>query len=365
MRQIITLALLLLGSAGLAQNVAVYVSDAGNFNNPPWQILRFDGNGANPSVFIGTNLNWPQDILFLADSNTVLISNLGSNRITRHNANSGSYINDFATGIAGPTRTKIGPDGLLYVLQWNGSGTVRRYQLDGTYMGEFTTVGVPQSIGLDWDAAGNLYVSSYNGDLVRKYDTAGVDLGLFIDSNLAGPTNIWFDANGDLLVSDYDATSVKRFDSSGNFLGDFLTGLSNSEGVAYLPNGDILMGNGATNSVKRFAPNGTYLQEFIDSGAGNLITPNAVVIREVPLVVPELAGPEIGILYPALGSEFHRTKDVANERIRVEIYNNSGHFVELMSGTTWHATNVAEGVYVVLARFPDGTSASQKIVVAK
>lgn len=74
---------------------------------------------------------------------------------------------------------KVGPDSLLYVLQWNGVGKVRRYQLDGTYLGEFTTTGVSQSIGIDWDNKGNLYVSSYNGDLVRKFDTAGVDYGNF------------------------------------------------------------------------------------------------------------------------------------------------------------------------------------------
>lgn len=104
---------------------------------------------------------------------------------------------------------KIGADSLLYVLQWSGNGKVRRYQLDGTYAGEFTSVGVPQSIGLDWDSNGNLYVSSYTGDNVRKFDPNGNDLGLFVTSNLAGPTNIWFDDNGDLLVSDYDGTAVK------------------------------------------------------------------------------------------------------------------------------------------------------------
>lgn len=33
---------------------------------------------------------------------------------------------------------KIGPDSLLYVLQWSGKGTVKRYKLDGTNLGDFT-----------------------------------------------------------------------------------------------------------------------------------------------------------------------------------------------------------------------------------
>ena len=261
------------------QNMEIYVSDAGNFSNPPWQILKFDENGENPQVFIKDNLSWPQDIVFLDESNTVLVSNFSSNRITRHNAVTGAYISDFAQSISEPTRMKIGKDNLLYVLQWSGTGKVRRYELDGTFVGDFTSLGVSQSIGLDWDKDGNLYVSSYNGDLVRKFDPQGKDAGVFINSNLVGPTNIWFDENGDLLVSDYDSTSVKRFDPDGNYLGPFLTGLGNSEGVAIFANGNILIGNGRTNSVKMFAKDGTYIEDFVESGSGGLITPNAVVIR--------------------------------------------------------------------------------------
>ena len=271
---------LLLASNTFCQTIEVYVSDAGNFSSPPWQILKFDENGENPEVFINSNLAWPQDIVFIEDQDIVLISNLNSGTITKHNSATGAFIKNFATGISGPTRMKIGADSLLYVLQWTGNGKVRRYQLDGTFVDEFTSVGVPQSIGIDWDENGNLYISCYGGDNVRKFDTNGNDLGLFINSNLLGPTNIWFDAAGDMLVSDYNGTAVKRFDSAGIYVSDFLTGLSNSEGVDFFPNGNILIGNGATSSVKLFDNAGNYLEDFISSGAGNLLTPNAVVIRE-------------------------------------------------------------------------------------
>jgi hypothetical protein len=176
---------------------------------------------------------------------------------------------------------KIGADSLLYVLQWSGNGKVRRYELDGTFVDEYTSTGVTQSIGIDWDNEGNLYVSSYGGALVRKFDTSGVDLGIFINSNLAGPTNIWFDDNGDLLVIDYNGTSVKRFNSNGVFINNFITGLGSAEGVDFFPNGNILIGNGATHSVKMYESNGVYIEDFIPNGSGGLITPNAIVIREV------------------------------------------------------------------------------------
>ena len=270
------------------QNFEIYVSDAGNFSNPPWKIFKYDENGENPEVFIDTVLAWPQDIVFLEDQQVVLISNLNSGRITKYNSSTGDYIGNFATGIAGPTRMKIGADSLLYVLQWSGNGKVRRYQLDGTYVGEFTNLGVPQSIGLDWDSSGNLFVSSYSGDNVRKFDPNGNDLGVIVASNLAGPTNIWIDENGNLFVLDYDGTAVKKFNSSGVFQNNFINGLSQSEGVDFFSNGNILIGNGATSSVKLFDSNGVYIKEFIPSGSGGLLRPNAVVIREVaPVNVQE------------------------------------------------------------------------------
>ena len=279
---------LLLSSIVTSQTTEIYISDAGNLENPPWQILKFDENGENPEVFINSNLAWPQDILFLDDQNLVLISNLNTNQITKYNSTSGSYLGNFATGISGPTRMKIGEDSLLYVLQWTGNGKVKRYQLDGTFVDDFTSVEVPQSIGIDWDSTGNLYVSSFSSNNVRKFDSNGNDLGLFINSNLQGPTNIWFDDNGDLFVLNWNGTTVKRFDSAGNYLGDFMTGLFHCEGVDFFSNGNILIGNGETSSVKLFDSNGNYLEDLIDSAAGNLLTPNAVVIREnVSVSIPD------------------------------------------------------------------------------
>lgn len=276
--------LLSLTSSVFCQATEIYVSDAGNFSSPPWKILKFDENGGNPEIFINTELAWPQDIVFLEEQQVVLISNLNTGRITKYNSSTGEYIEDFATGISGPTRMKIGADSLLYVLQWGGNGRVRQYQLDGTFVNAFTNVGVPQSIGIDWDSNGNLYVSSYIGDNVRKFDQNGNDLGLFVTTNLLGPTNIWFDDNDDLLVIDYNGTAVKRYDTTGNYVSDFITGLGNAEGVDFFPNGNILIGNGATSSVKMFDSNGNYIEDLIPSGSGGLMTPNAVVIRETNTV---------------------------------------------------------------------------------
>lgn len=349
----------------MAQADGIYVSDAGNFNAPPWQIVHYDQAGQNPSPFITTELNWPQDILFLEDSNVVLISNLGSGTINRHDATTGDYLGPFATGLLGPTRMKVGPDGLLYVLQWQGEGIVRRYALDGSSLGEFTSVGVTQSIGLDWDGSGDLYVSSYNADLVRRFDPQGNDLGVFIDSHLIGPTNIWFDTNGDLLVADYDGASVKRFDSSGNYLGVFINGLMNTEGVDHYPDGRFLLGDGGTSSVKLFEADGTFVQDFVPSGSGGLMTPNAVVIRgqltlgtteHVDTVPAELFLPNVGRIFTL--------QDGLLERIRrMHIHNSVGKLVDRSIHPLWSAEALPAGTYLVVVEWKNGGLATQQLQV--
>ena len=264
---------------------------------------------------------------------------------------------------------KIGPDSLLYVLQWSGNGKVRRYDLTGTYLGEFTATGVPQSIGLDWDSNNNLYVSSYNGDYVRKFDTAGNDLGIFINSNLLGPTNIWFDSNGDLLVADYNGTAVKRYDSNGTYLNDFITGLGNCEGFDFFPNGNILIGNGSTSSVKMYDSNGNYLKDLIPSGSGNLLTPNAVRIREVSTV--GLASDPIAkshFIYPNTGTEFYINTSNGNKIEELALVNLSGQIVKLIK-TMEHETikldDVPEGIYLVKIKLDKVGVVTERIVVRK
>jgi len=262
----------------------IYVSDIGNFEKGPWKIIKYDGNGENPKIFTDKNLGWPQDFYFLEDEDIVLITNFTIGNIARFDISTGEFKGNFATGLGGPTRMKLGPGGFLYVLQWLGNGKVFRYKLDGTFVDEFTSVAVKESIGLDWDAAGNLYVSSFNGGangFVRKFDPSGNDLGLFIESGLQGPTNIWFDAEGNLIVNDWQGGSVKKFDPSGKLVGPFISGVSQPEGVDFLPDGNILIGSGGTSSVKMYNSNGGFIKNLVPQGSGGLRTPNAVAVRKI------------------------------------------------------------------------------------
>jgi streptogramin lyase len=305
--------------------------------------------------------------LFLEDQGIVLISNLSTGEINRHDSQTGAYINHFATGIGGPTRIKIGADDLIYVLQWNGNGKVWRYNQDGTFVDEFTATGVAQSIGLDWDAAGNLYVSSYTGDLVQKYSSTGVDLGTFIDSDLVGPTNIWFDSSGDLFVVDYSGGAVKRFDSDGNFIENYISGLQFAEGVAFNPIDDsMLLGNGGTAAVKLFTSTGTFIEDIVASGAGDLLTPNAVVLRDNTLGV-NANKPLLRLTQQSIGQTFTFDPAIKSSYDVVVVYNFLGQKVktiQLAETLQWDAAALPEGIYLMIAA-NDSSRITQKIIVSK
>ncbi|MEP2936838.1 MAG: T9SS type A sorting domain-containing protein [Gilvibacter sp.] len=369
-RSLLHLLILLIASTTLNYGQTaynIYVSDAGNFSSGPYQILKFDPDGSNPQTFIDTNLAWPQDILFLEDQGIVLISNLSTGEINRHDAQTGAYIDHFSTGIGGPTRMKIGADDLIYVLQWVGNGKVWRYEQDGTFVDEFTSTGVAQSIGIDWDAAGNLYVSSYTGDLVQKYSSSGADMGTFISTDLVGPTNIWFDATGDLFVADYDGGAVKRFDSDGNFIEVYISGLQFPEGVAFNPSdGNMLLGNGGTAAVKLFTSTGTFIEDIVPSGSGDLLTPNAVVLRDNSLGVPH-SNSVVNMVNPTIGQLFVFDFALLEDFDKVAIYNFIGQKIStvyLADSLLWDASGMPDGIYFLTA-FKGDKRVTQKIIVTK
>lgn len=361
------LCVLLLPFAAFTQEFAIYVCDTGNFANPPWQILKYDQNGENPEVFIDDNLNWPQDILFLEDQGVVLISNLGSGKITKHDASTGAYIEDFANVAGGPTRIKIGPDGMLYVLQWGTTNNkVKRFDLDGTFVDDFTSVSVPRSIGLDWDSSGNLYVVSWNQATVSKFDPSGEFMNVFADSSeLVGPTNIWVDAANDVYVIDWTAGVVHTYGPDGSYVGGIISGLSQPEGVAFYPDGRFLIGDGGTASVKLYGVDNTFIDDIVPSGLGGLIQPNAVVLRDTAFLSLNEVSSDKLFVTPTLGRSFTFNPAGISGFQSLTVYNSSGQLVEklnLSGSLVLDAGKYSVGLYFIIGN-KGGKTFSQKIMV--
>ena len=341
----------------------IYVSDAAGFNTGPYQILRFNQEGTEVTQFISEDLAWPQDIVFLEHENTVLISNLTSGRITKHDISTGNRIDNFATGIGGPTRMKIRKD-TLYVLQWTGNGTVFRYTLDGTQLPPYTTVGVSNSIGMDWDSDGNFYVSSFAPTpLIRKFDSSGQDLGIVVNSNLVGPTNITFYPRGgdQLLVLDYSGGRIQKFDTEGRFQGTFASGLQNPEGFDVLPDGNIIVGNGGTGTLLIYDPDGNFVNEIRPIAPVQLSTPNAVILRDTRTTSTlNILDDPIPVLFPNMGRHFNIPVNIET----VDIYDALGQSIgRIENQKSWDANYVPQGTYFAQIITKNGHRYHQKLLI--
>jgi hypothetical protein len=358
---------LLIGPLLHAQDYLVYVTSG---SGPASSVKTFDSNGSFISDFVAPGaggVNWPQDIIFLETMDKAIVSGLNNDAIGSYDKITGAYINDFAGVPLGPTRMKIGPDGFIYVLQWNGNGKVLRYQTDGTFIDEFTSIGITGAIGMDWDNTGNLYVSSYSSGTVRKFDSSGADSGIFI-SGLQGPTNCWFDPNGsgDMLVCNWNGNNIKRYDSNGNFLSDFVASITQPEGVAYLPNGNLLVGSGgAIDDILEFEANGTPVGVFA-SGNG-LANPNSIVLRDATLSISENE-PNTFFVTPTTGTVFNFNTSVTNEYKFLDVYDNRGRNLETIMlsdfNNIWDGSKYSDGLYY-LAAYKNNKRAIQKIIISK
>ncbi|MEQ8925827.1 MAG: hypothetical protein RLO81_08445 [Fulvivirga sp.] len=266
-------------SSLLPSGIEIFVSDAAGFSAGNFKILKYDPVSNTTDVYINSNLDWPQDIVFLENQGVVLVSNLNSNKITKYKITDGSYLGDFAVDLSGPTRMKVGEDGYLYVAQWNGNKPISRYNLDGSFKDEFTSSGISQAIGMDWDADGKLYVSSFGGGYINYFDVDGEDLGRFT-TEIQGPTNIWFDQHGNLNVLDWTGDNAKQFDSQGKLVKTLIPkNLLKPEGILEINENLIAIGDGGTSSVKLFDYEGNYVMDLIKSKTAGLQNPNAVIAR--------------------------------------------------------------------------------------
>lgn len=275
--------LALLPFASHAQTYEVLVNSRGTN-----AVFRYDLDGNYLGEFVSANsggLVGPEDVLFHPDG-TVLVTGFGNTAIKRYDGSSGNYLGEFSTGyvLDTPSKMSIGPDDLIYVTQWGTSqNKVVRFDLDGAFVDEFTSIATPNGLGHFWDTDGRFYISVFGNGVngtVRRFDADGNDLGVFINSAiLQGPTDIWQDVNGDVLVQDWTVGNVLRYDSDGQYLSVYLSGMTNPEGIAFLPNGDLLMGDWGQDAVHRFDATGDYLGYFA-SGNG-LTDPNGVHLREL------------------------------------------------------------------------------------
>ncbi len=265
-----------------AQNYEVFVS-----GRTTSTVKKYDELGTYLGDFVTSGLGGlaqTEDILFHPDG-SVLVSGFGSSAIKRYDGITGAFMGDFSSGytLSQPSKMAMGPDSLIYITQWAGDSSVVRFDLNGNFVDQFTGA-LNSALMHLWDADTNFYVTEFgNGSngVVHQFDKDGNDLGIFINSAvLQGPTGMWRDSTGDFFVEDWTTGRVQQFDSLGVYEGIFISGMSQPEGIAFLPNGDMLIGDWGSDLVHRFDAMGG-MQTTFTSGNG-LGDPNAVKVRLNP-----------------------------------------------------------------------------------
>lgn len=142
-----------------------------------------------------------------------------------------------------PMDAEMGPDGDLYVVDWNNH-RIRAVDVDATWDGEITTIAGTGSLGdgpvgaplmadfnhptnIAWDADGNLYIAAWHNSRIRRInhtsgmleDVAGTgarayagDGGPATMAALDLPAGIAFDPDGNLVIVDQANQVIRRID---------------------------------------------------------------------------------------------------------------------------------------------------------
>lgn len=207
-------------------------------------------------------------------SGTILVSDQISDAIFEYSA-SGTFLRTVVDNTSGLDNIRgiAVSGGDLFVTVGSGiyTGTVQRFQLNGTRVGTFATL--PTTGASPFDVlfrAGDVLVSDSASADIERFSLSGAYLGKFVDSN--GITNIDFPeqlnlrANGNLLAAGFSApVGVYEFNGVTGATVNFFQIGDGNRGVYELGNGQILYTDG--NSITRYNPSTGTEQNIITGGS--------------------------------------------------------------------------------------------------
>lgn len=224
-----------------------------------------------------------------ANETQLLVASSNGNRITRFDGPTGRFVEHFDHGdgdnpLDTPAAMRIGPDGLLYVVN-RGDNRVLRYDpISGEQANTFVDgQGLDAPTGLAFTAGGDLLVSNRNNNNVLRFagpddENPGAAKGEFITAGsggLDGPFNMATGPDGKLYVASFDTNQILRFDGqTGAFDELFASGglLDRPQGLLFDDDGNLLVASTGSDDILRYAPDGS-VSTFID-GEGLLHDPN-------------------------------------------------------------------------------------------
>ncbi|MCB0705151.1 MAG: NHL repeat-containing protein [Saprospiraceae bacterium] len=157
-----------------------------------------------------------------------------------------------------------------------GTNAVKKYDLDGNYLGDFVASGDGGLNGTEdilFHPDGSVLVSGFNNTKIKRYDgETGAFIGDFSSGyNLDTPSKMSIGPDDLVYVTQWGTSQNKvvRFDLDGNFVDEFTsTGVSNGLSHLWDADGNFYIsayGNGGNGTIQKFDPDGNSLGTFINS----------------------------------------------------------------------------------------------------
>ena len=213
--------------------------------------------------------------------------------------------------------------------------------------------GLHTPIGVALDAAGNVYVSSFDDKNILKFNPAGVS-SVFATTGTAYAEQMAFDAAGNLYAP-LNNNSIVKITAAGVSSVFANTLLSGPNGLAFDASGNLYAGNGGNSTIVKFTPAGVGSvvpssglntpQDLKLDSAGNIYTSNTNrnIVKTTAAGVSSIFFTDTVGLFP-LGMAF----DAANT-LYVSDYAGGGILKILPSGASSVLATLAGGSVYYLA----------------
>jgi hypothetical protein len=269
---------LLVSSTGVAGKVIEYNAQTG----APGDVVILPGTGGMS--------NMPEHMLYGPDGH-LYVADYNHNSVLRFGREDGDNANHLfvpphSGGLNQPTDMAFGPDGNLYVCS-RGTNQVLKYNgHSGAFIGVFVTAGsggIADPDAMAFGPDGNLYVTGQGNTQVGKFNgTTGAFIGGFTPGVgpgvLSVPVALRFGPDGNLYVASNATHQVIKFNgATGAFISNLVT-VNDPLDIAFGPDGNLYVADHTADNVLKFnGSTGAAMGTLITAGSGGLNVPYSLV----------------------------------------------------------------------------------------